>query len=84
MGQDSNAYAKAVRENDIMVRKQQEEAERDMLRTLYCFASELCGKNDSAAEMEAETKLDEAVETGKPATEILRILALGKADILFQ
>ena len=71
MGLDSKAYAKAIRECDIMPRRQREEAERNMLGALYSFASELGGKNDSAAEREAETRLDEAVGNGKEAGKIM-------------
>lgn len=71
MGQDVNAVAKAIREGDITSKKRLEEAERNMLGALYCFASELNGRNDSAAELEAEAKLDEAIESGKTAHEIM-------------
>lgn len=71
MGQDLNAYAKASRECDINAKKRLEEAERNMLGALYCFAIELNGRNDSAAELEAEAKLDEAIESGKAAHEIM-------------
>lgn len=71
MGQDSNAYTKAISECDIITRRQREEAEKNMLGALYSFASELCGKNDSAAEREAETRLDEAVGNGKEAGKIM-------------
>ncbi len=73
MGQDLNAYAKAIRECDINSKKRLEEAERNMLGALYGFTIELSGRNDSAAEMEAEAKLDEAIEGGKAAHEIMNL-----------
>lgn len=71
MGQHSKAVAKAIRESEINTMKQREEAERNMLGALYYFATELSSKNDSASELEAETRLDEAVESGKAASEIM-------------
>lgn len=71
MGQD--AYAKSIRESEIYTKRQQEKSERNMLGALYSFACELGGKNDSAAELEAETKLDEAIESGKATNEIIEL-----------
>ena len=74
MKQDLDVVTKAIREGKISSRRQQEEAERNMLGVLYTLALELSG-NDSVAEMEAETKLDEALEGKKAANEISDLAA---------
>lgn len=73
MKQYSDAAAKALQEAEIISRKQKESMGNNLLAEMYYFALERSGKNESAAEMEAEMKLDEAVGTGRPANEILNL-----------
>lgn len=72
MPQYSKAGIKAIREAEICSKKQQENLENNLLSELYYFMIESeRRKNDSAAELEAEMKLEEAVENGSPANTIL-------------
>lgn len=73
MKQYSDTVTKALKESEIISRKQKESMRNNLLAEMYYFALEHSERNDSAAELEAEMKLDEAVETGKPANEILNL-----------
>ena len=76
MVQYSEATAKALREAEISSKKRQENLEHNLLSELYYFILESEGrKQDSAAELEAEMKLEEAVEKGSPSNIILDLAA---------
>lgn len=73
MKQYSDAVEKALHEADIISMRQKESMKNNLLGEIYYLALERSGRNSSAAEMEAEMKLDKAVETGRPANEILNL-----------
>ena len=76
MAQYSEAAAKAIREAEILSKKRQENLEHNLLSELYYFILESEGrKQDSAAESEAEMKLEEAIEKGSPSNIILDLAA---------
>lgn len=62
---------RALRECEIANKKMSEDAEKDLLSVLYGFATELYGRIDSAGELKAEKELEEAIENGSPANEVL-------------
>ncbi|MBD5089238.1 MAG: hypothetical protein HDT30_10605 [Clostridiales bacterium] len=64
---------KALDETKLFNKKQKEGIENNLLSELYCFFNECMGANDCSAEMEAEMKLDEALESGKTANEIMNL-----------
>ena len=66
-----HAIEKTLREYEIANKKMRENAEKDLLSVLYGFATELYGRIDSAEELKAEKKLEEAVENGSPANQVL-------------
>lgn len=73
MTQYSDAAIKALREEKIISMRQKESMKNNLLGEMYYFALERSGRNESAAEIEAEMKLDKAVKTGRPANEILNL-----------
>ncbi len=76
MVQYSEATAKALREAEVLSKKRQENLEHNLLSELYYFVLESEGrKRDSAAELEAEMKLEEAVKKGSPSNIILDLAA---------
>lgn len=54
-------------------KKQKEGIEKNLLAELYYFVNECAGGDSSAREMEAEMKLDEALENGKSTNEIMNL-----------
>jgi len=72
MVQYSEAATKAIREAEVLSKKKQENLEHNLLSELYYFVLESeARKQDSAAELEAEMKLEEAIEKGSPSNIIL-------------
>ncbi len=67
---------KAIREAEILSKKRKEGLEHNLLSELYYFVLEVEGReHDSAAELEAEMKLEEAVEQRSPSHIILDLIA---------
>lgn len=71
MGQISRVVEKAIKENEIFIAKRCENARNNILKELYFLALELSSKNDTAAELEAEKKLEEAVESVQVSDKII-------------
>ena len=64
---------KALDETKLFNKKRKEDMENNLLSELYCFFNECMGANDSYGEMEAEMKLNEALESGETANEIMNL-----------
>lgn len=71
MGQISRVAEKVIKENEIFIAKRCENARNNILKELYFLALELSSKNDTAAELEAEKKLEEAVESVQVGNKII-------------
>lgn len=70
MGQISRVAEKTIQENKIFITKRCENARNNILKELYFLALELSSK-DTAAELEAEKKLEEAVESVQVSNKII-------------
>ena len=72
MVQYSEAATKVIREAEVLSKKRQENLEHNLLSELYYFILESEGrKQDSAAELEANMKLEEALENGISTNKIM-------------
>jgi len=71
MIQNSRVVEKTIEENKIFITKRCENARNNILKELYFLAVELSSKKDTAAELEAEKKLEEAVESVQVSSEII-------------
>lgn len=71
MGQISRVDERTIQEDKIFITKRCENARNNILKELYFLALELSSKKDTAAELEAEKKLEEAIKRVQVSGEII-------------
>ncbi len=68
--EQSQATAKALRESDIINERRREGFSTDMVNEI-CWLVNSAGRSETAAEMEANMKLEEAIEEAQPANRLI-------------
>ena len=71
----SEEVKKAMIEADICTKKQYERLQADPISELYSFILDSAGRDNTAEETEAETKLEDALMNGSAASAIMNLAA---------
>ena len=72
--EQSQAILKAKMESEISDKRQREEFSTDLVKEI-CWLVNSAGRNETAAEMEANMKLEEAIEAAQPAGRLIDLAA---------
>ncbi len=68
--EQSQAAAKAIMESEIISERRREGFSTDMVKEI-CWLVNSAGRSETAAEMEANMKLEEAIEKAQPANRLI-------------
>lgn len=72
--EQSQAMLKATMESEIRDKKQREGFSTDLVKEI-CWLVNSAGRSETAAEMEANMKLEEAIEAAQPAGRLIDLAA---------